>query len=180
MATWILTLLLLVSPPWRVPARESEAAGRARYLDIATDIAFVVSDADESPLFGGKLARERTGALVVAVGYMESGWRLDVDNGTTLGDHGRACTSWQLQRSRAECAKLLADRRAAVREALHAMRLSAAACHGLIQDMLRAYASGRCDAGEEESRTRVQLAQRLFAAHPPPAPASLIVAARAL
>ncbi len=170
MTSWLFALLLAVAPPGRVPARETEEAARVRYLDIATDIASVASDPAEAPLFGGALGRERTAALLAAVAYMESGLRLDVDDGRTRGDSGRSCTIFQLSRGRKACAPLLADRRAATREALHSMRRSAAACPGPVEGMLRAYAAGRCSAGEDESRARVQLAQRLFAGHPPPKP----------
>lgn len=170
MAAWILVLLLAIAPPGRTPARESAEAGRARYEAIAADIAAVVEDPDEAPLFGGPLGRERTAALLVAVAYMESGLRVDVDTGSRRGDGGRSCTLWQLQRGRLGCAPLLADRRLAAREALHAMRLSQGACRGPIDRMLGAYAAGSCDRGAVASRARVHLAQRIFAAHPPPQP----------
>lgn len=174
MAPWLLAIMLLVAPPGRVPARESEADGRARYAVIAEDVAAVASDSTELPLFGGKRARERTAALLLSVAYLESGFRLDVDDGRTRGDGGRSCTLWQLNAGRGRvqgfsCGELLANRRRAAKIALWAMRRSAAACPGPVDLMLRVYASGSCAKGERESADRVHLAQRWFAAHPPPA-----------
>lgn len=42
------------------------------------------------------------------------------------------------------------------------------ACTGPVVDMLRAYTSGSCDAGDEASRNRVLLAQRWYGMLPPP------------
>jgi hypothetical protein len=168
---WILSLLLVVVPPGRVPARESEADGRARYAEIAADIAAAV--ADEAPLFAGQFGRERTAALLVSVALFESGFRVDVDRGVTLGDHGASCTLWQLNLGRGRidgfsCGELAANRRKAAALALRAMRRSRAACPNLpIEDMLRVYASGSCERGARESAERVRFAQRLFARHPP-------------
>lgn len=168
MSSWLLTLMLLVAPVGRTPAREGAEAGATRYATIAADISAVVEDPAELPVFGGKLGRERTAMLLLAVAYMESGLRVDVDDGRLLGDSGRSCTIFQLSRGRTACAPLLADRRLAAREALRAIRRSAAACPGVgIDGMLRVYASGSCNAGATESAARVRLAQRWFAAHPP-------------
>lgn len=173
---WLLSLLLAVCPPGKQPLRESAEAGELRYQSIAADVEAVAMDESEAPLFGGPLGRERTEVLLLAVAYMESGFRSDVDSGATRGDSGRSCTLWQLQKGQRGCAPFVADRRLAAREALHAMRRSAGACRGNayhafgfgVNDMLRVYASGNCLGGEYESAARVDLARRWFSRHPPP------------
>lgn len=169
MQTWLLGILLAIAPPGRVPERETEEAGRARYETIASDIAIVVSDPEEAPLFGGPFGRERTAALMVSVAYMESGLRVDVDDGRTRGDGGNSCGIYQLNRGRRECDALVRDRRFATQEALRSMRRSAAACRAFgIDGMLRVYAAGTCLRGAHESEVRVRFARRLFSLHPPP------------
>ncbi len=165
MTAWILSLLLLVAPPGLVPSRESAGAGRVRYETIAADISAVVSE--EAPLFAGEHGREQTAALLVSVAYYESAFRLDVDTGANRGDGGRSCTLWQMQRGRAECDRLVTNRREAAREAIRLVRRSMLACasHPMLE-RLAAYASGSCGAGLEASRLRMRKARRLFDSHP--------------
>jgi len=64
--------------------------------------------------------------------------------------------------------ELFADRQKAARAALHLVRRSINACRALGPDAaLNAYASGRCDRGQEAGQKRLSLARRLLAAHPP-------------
>ncbi len=166
MTPWILSLMLAALPPAR-QAPETEDAARARYEAIAGDIAEVV--ASEPPLFKGKVGRERTAALLLAVAFHESAWRLEVDTGLSRGDAGRSCTLWQFNLGRGElCDELLQDRKKAVRKALDFVRRSQRACRGPVENMLRVYASGSCERGQTASKTRVETAQRWFAARPPP------------
>lgn len=163
MAAWIFALLLAVSPPGRVPARETAEAGEVRYRAIADDVAAVV--ASSPPIFSGDLGRERTAALLVAVAALESGLRLDVDDGRKRGP-ARECGLWQTMPVAGRCPE---TRRAGAVLALERMRRSFAACHARpVAERLAAYASGRCDAGLAESRARVELARSLVARHPPP------------
>jgi hypothetical protein len=160
MAAWIFALLIAVSPPGRVPARETLEAGEARYHAIAEDVAAVVAEAP--PVFGGARGREQTAALLVAVAALESGLRLDVDTGAKRGAL-RELGMWQLMppgpTTRREQAAL----------ALERMRRSFAACHASpVAERLAAYTSGSCSRGLTESRARVDLARRLVARHPPP------------
>ena len=163
MAAWILVLLLAVSPPGRVPARESLEAGEERYRAVAADVAEVV--ATSPPIFAGSQGREQTTALLVAVAALESGLRLDVDTGTRRGPAGE-CGLWQTMPVAGRCPE---TRRAAAALALERMRASFAACHAApVAERLAVYASGSCSRGLAESRARVELARRLVARHPPP------------
>src|SRR6185436_9297345 len=91
LASWLLGVMVATVPPGRsrVPAeaRESAEQGQARYAEIADAVARVALDPEERPVFGGKLGRERTAALMLALAFHESRWRRDVDLG--LGTHGR-------------------------------------------------------------------------------------------
>jgi hypothetical protein len=162
-AAWIFALLVAVSPPGRVPARETLEAGEERYRAIAADVADVVASAP--PIFAGPDGRARTAALLVAVAALESGLRLDVDSGTRRGGGGE-CGLWQTMPVAGRCPE---TRRAGAALALERMRRSFAACHAApVAERLAAYASGHCSAGLAESRARVGLAQRVVARHPPP------------
>lgn len=142
MTAWILALIVSLAPPGMTPWRESEAAELERYTEIATDIEAVAGNA-------------REGALLVAIAYHESGFRLDVDSLATRGDGGRACGLWQLQ---AACG----TRREQAAEALRKARQSMRACRARpFRDRLAAYASGSCDRGIPESRALVDSWQRL-------------------
>lgn len=151
MKAWLVALMLASVPPGKVPARESAEAGRDRYEEIAADI----STATRSP---------RTGALLVAIAVHESGLRLDVDTGATLGDAGRARGLWQLQGIPAD---LTRAEQAAV--ALERVQRSHKACAANLERFrLAAYASGSCSRGFPESAAIVDSWHRLLGAHPPP------------
>jgi hypothetical protein len=162
---WILSLLLTIAPPGSTP-RENADDGLTRYVELSGAIADVV--ANEEPLFGGPLGRERTAATLVATAWMESGFRVDVARGETRGDLGKACSYWQIQAPPVRCAEFVKDRRAEVSYALSLMRRSFAATRTLpLDDRLRVFASGRTDSGGESSKARMQAAKRLFARVPP-------------
>jgi hypothetical protein len=146
--SWILALLLAAVPPGKVPARESAEAGAARYVSIAEDIAAVT--------------RERSAqALLVAIAVHESGLRLDIDTGATLGDGGRAKGLWQLQGTPEGL-----TRREQARIALGRVQRSFRACAGNAERFrLAAYASGSCDRGLAESAAMVDTWRRIYG-HP--------------
>jgi hypothetical protein len=151
MIAWLVALLVAVVPPGKVPARESAEAGLERYESIAADIATVT----RSP---------RTAALLVAVAVHESGLRLDVDTGETLGDAGRARGLWQLQGIPADLPRV---EQAAI--ALDRIQRSHKACAGNADRFrLAAYASGSCSRGLPESAAIVDSWRRMLGAHPPP------------
>lgn len=94
----------------------------------------------------------RAAALLAAIGWHEGRWRHD-----KLGDHGRSCSTYQVQRGRERCAVLLAEPVLAAEEALAAAELSMGACRrGPELHVLAAYASGRCSAGHLESARMVR------------------------
>lgn len=151
MTAWILALLLAAVPPGKVPERESAEAGLERYESIAADVAA----ATRSP---------RTAALLVAIAVHESGLRLDVDTGATLGDGGRARGLWQLQAIPADLSRL--DQ---ARVALARVERSHKACASNPDRFrLAAYASGACSRGWPESAEIVDSWRRMLGAHPPP------------
>lgn len=160
MNAWLLTIMLAVAPPGRTPWRESEEAGRARYMEIAADIETVV--AAEPPMFSGAHGRELTGLLVLAIAVHESGLRLDVDTGATRGGGKDVCLM-QLRGFRPT------DRRDCLREGLRLARKSFAACAGKpLRERLAAYASGSCTSGLVESRSMIDAWGRWSARWPAP------------
>lgn len=166
---WALALMTAAAPPGRT-AHENADDGGGRYAAIARDVVAVAES--EPPLFGGSRGRERTVALLLAVAYKESAFDRRVDVGEVRGAKGE-CGLWQIMPEGRSCGELVTDRRSGAREALRRMRRSQAAClrPGVpVELMLAAYASGRCDAGHEASRARVELAERWYRLRPPPAP----------
>lgn len=161
-------------------AKETPAEATARYLSIADDAVSVVFDEQERPLYSDELGREKTLATLLAVLQYESGgFRKDVDEGTTRGDHGHSYCLAQIhlrgtrivvksdglfdysQTEGWSGQDLASDRRKCFRAALAMMRASFA-CGGPERGKLRSYASGRCDAGMRESSHRMNLAKKLF------------------
>ena len=60
------------------PAHEVD---RARFTEIASDIAAVVYDPEEEPLFSGEDGRAKTALLLASIAAHESTFREDVENG---------------------------------------------------------------------------------------------------
>lgn len=130
MATWV--------PPGAQP--EGEEAARARYAEIASDVASVVSDPSEAPLFDRDEDRHKTGLLVLSIASLESSYFARVDEGHCLPrecDRGLASTMWQVHFERGIALDgggwkydpagfhpkdALGDRKLAVRIVLHLLR----------------------------------------------------------
>jgi len=101
---WILAMMSAVAPPHKFEsavtkeARESVEDASARYHDIAEDIVEAAFQEDVRPAFGGTQGRAKTAMMVATVFFMESGFRRDVDLGTShlrlrrtgLNDFGRS------------------------------------------------------------------------------------------
>jgi hypothetical protein len=131
--------------------REPLEDAQLRYEAIAEDIAAVVSDETEPPLFAGPAGREATGLLLSAIAWHESGFRKDVDTchgAWSKGDNGRSVGLLQVMRGpnyEGHSAKeICADRRLAIRLGLHVLRRAKEACHGGPRSWLQSYAAGGC------------------------------------
>jgi hypothetical protein len=130
------------------PARETD---RARYTEIASDLASVVYDPAEEPLYSGEGGRARTALLLASIAAHESTFRADVEDGRARGDGG---TSWCFMQLHIGSGKTVegwtgqdvtADRKLCFRAGLHIARESFRMCKGLpANEMLSAYASGQC------------------------------------
>jgi hypothetical protein len=81
--TWLVGAMLLWVPPQR-------DVDRTRYESIAQDLVSVVYDEHEQPVFTGDGGRAKTALLMASIASFESGFRADVDDGRTTGDHGRS------------------------------------------------------------------------------------------
>lgn len=173
-----------VRPPDVSPfpeARETHEQRDERYRAIAEDVAAVVFDPAEAPVYRGPFGRVRTAGLVVAVAWMESGFARDVDLGPCAPgrvragqcDHGRSASMWQIKVGRGRTregwtqADLFADRRKAIRAALRGLRSSFGLCKHLEEELrLTAYGTGTCAVPLERSRPYVRLGNRLAALNP--------------
>lgn len=127
---------------WVPPAAqpEGEDAAKARYAAIAQDVAAVVSDPDEPPLFEGDNDRHRTALLLLSIASYESSFFARVDEGRCLPrecDAGHAFGLFQVQPARGIALDgdgwrydsrgfhgrdMVRDRRIAIRVALHLAR----------------------------------------------------------
>ena len=183
LASWLLSLMVSSVPPGQSnfpdEARESAEQGRIRYAEIADALAQVSLDPAEKPVFDGKLGRERTAALLLALAYHESGLRRDVDLG--LGRHARgAGRYWCLMQVAIAKertadgwtgAALIASRERCFRAGLHILQRSRGACRKQGPDAwLRLYTSGHCERGRESADKRLGTLRRWLRVRPPPAP----------
>lgn len=101
---WIVAFIVTQAPAGRpqfIPeAKETVPEAEARYESIAKDIAAVVYDPSEAPLFKGPDGRIKTAAVILSIMTHESGFRKDVDlgkGGLSKGDSGQ---SWCLMQVR--------------------------------------------------------------------------------
>lgn len=88
---WIVSFITAVNPAgskkWLPAAEETSEEATARYESIATDLASVVWDRDNPPLFQGSLGREKSASVLLATMRFESQFRRDVD--LNIGDKAR-------------------------------------------------------------------------------------------
>lgn len=132
--------------------REPLEDAQQRYDSIAADIAAVLSDENEVPLFEGPAAREATGLLLATIAWHESGYRKDVDTckgALSRGDHGRSVGLLQVMRGpnyEGHTAKeICSDRRLAIRLGLHVLRRAKETCPGVgPKGWVQSYTSGYC------------------------------------
>jgi hypothetical protein len=161
---WLVTAMMA----W-APARESE---RARYTQIASDLAAVVYDNAEQPLFRGDDGRAKTALILASIAAHESTFRQDVDDGRKRGDSGN---SWCLMQMHVGLGKtvegwtgqdLVNDRRKCFAAALHIAQWSFRTCNVYpLDERLSAYASGHCGR-VVESRQMITRATAYFQHHP--------------
>jgi hypothetical protein len=164
----IITWLVAAMFAW-APARESE---RARYTEIATDLAAVTFDEAEAPLFSGESGRAETALLLASIAAHESTFRKEVDDGRVRGDSGRSWCFMQLHVGGGKTfdgwtgQDLVADRRKCFRAGLHIARWSFHSCTGVpLIEKLSAYASGSCGKSAE-SRQMTTRAMAYFKHRP--------------
>src|ERR1700722_8559120 len=86
--TWLVVAMFASAP-----AKES---GPARFTGIASDLAAVVYDPDEKPLYPGEDGRAKTALLLASIAAHESTFRVDVEDGRARGDGGNSWCFMQL------------------------------------------------------------------------------------
>jgi hypothetical protein len=164
----IITWLVAAMFAW-TPAKESD---RARYTEIASDIAAVAFDPAEEPLFSGADGRARTALVLASIAAHESTFRADVEDGRARGDGG---TSWCFMQLHIGSGKTVegwtgqdvtSDRQLCFRAGLHIAKESFRMCNGApINELLAAYASGQCGRSPE-SRAMMSRAVAYSRHHP--------------
>lgn len=162
--TWLVAAMFAFAP-----ARESE---RARYTEIASDLAAVTFDESEAPLFAGESGRAQTAIVLASIAAHESTFRKDVEEGRARGDSGKSWCFMQLNLGHRTTVEgwtgeqLAADRKLCFRAGLHVARESFRMCSGFpIAEKLGAYASGSCGKSAE-SRQMVTRAVAFMKRHP--------------
>ncbi len=191
--------------------QETKEEAVARYESIARDLEEVLLT--EPPLFRGPHGKARTATVLLSVMLFESGFHRNVDFGLgkyARGDNGRSwcltqqhigtgrTISWNKVHNRWARAsdppeqvelgwtgeELIADRKKCIRVALRGIRSSFNSCRTYpVNEWLRSYGSGTCEAGGEASIKRMALAITWYGQHKPepdavlfapPAPPSLL------
>lgn len=164
-ARWIYEASLTWVPLAAVTNWESKEEADVRRLAIATDVAAVAFDAQEKPVFDSGsdfLSRANTALFLASIASYESGYDIRVDRGHCEAlpgglaakwcDGGNAHTMWQHNIGKGKTIDgwtkddLIADRKKAVRAALHALQLSAKTCAKSYAgaDAFSVYAQGFC------------------------------------
>lgn len=114
---------------------------------------------ENPPLFVGDTDRKKTIAVLTAIAWHESNWRIDA-----VGDNGRSFGAFQRFNGSRE---YLTNPRLAAVEALRQVRESFRACWSLpVAERLSTYTRGKCSSvrGQELSRIRMQTAFRMWGA----------------
>jgi hypothetical protein len=162
--------------PWLVAAMFAWAPGReadrARYTEIASDLAAVVYDPEEQPLFSGDDGRAKTALVLASIAAHESTFRRDVEDGRARGDGGTSWCFMQLHIGAGKTvegwtgADVTSDRKLCFRAGLHIAKESFRMCNAFpTTEKLSAYASGQCGRSAE-SRVMVGRAIAYFQHHP--------------
>src|SRR5258708_1970304 len=89
LVTYLIAAMVAWGPLRAQTPIESSAAALARYAGIARDVAQVVVDEEETPLFPGPDGRARTALLMLSVASFESSYRTTVDDGIGRVPPGR-------------------------------------------------------------------------------------------
>ena len=176
---WMVAVMLAAAPHYtsHTPeAVETPAEMQERYTEIARDIATVVYDPEETPLFQGARGRERSAATVLSIAFFESSFRKAVDKNIgkeARGDHGRSWCLMQLNIGNGKTVdgwtgpELIEDRTKCIRSAYRYIKMSFGSCRGMpFEDRLSAYASGKCFTPSTVSRRRLSVGSMWFSKSP--------------
>jgi hypothetical protein len=175
LVSYLVAAMLAWVPAYSHAPSESPQHVVERYESIVRDLATVVLDDNESPLFTGADGRTETALLMLSVASFESSFSKRVDEGVRRGDRGLSYCLMQihvgngLTREGWTGQQLIEDRKLCFRAALHILQKSFSVCRGLdVDDRLSAYASGHCYPEARISRSRVGRARAWWESHAPP------------
>lgn len=182
LSAWLLSIMLATIPPGKPrrpkEAQESAEAGRARYAEIARTIAEVSMDEDESPIFAGAYAREKTAALLLTISFHESHWARHIDLGlgpVSRRGGGRYHCMMQIAVFKKKTPEgwtakdLVKDREKCFRRGLHILQRARRYCMGKKygpRSMLNLYASGHCDRAHGPVNKRWRTYDKWLAKYP--------------
>lgn len=168
-AGWVYDASIEWIPLAPVGGWETRSEADVRRLAIATDVAAVAFDQIEVPLFSSGsdyASRANTALFLASIARYESGYDVRVDTGHCEAfpggikagwcDNGNAHSLWQHNIGNGKTLDgwtkidLIADRRKAVRAALHALQHSAKTCASYSgADAFSVYAQGFCGVSEK-------------------------------
>jgi hypothetical protein len=175
LVTYLVAAMMTWVPLNAQPRSESPETSQAHYESIARDLASVVWDESEQPLFDGPDARAETALLMLSIASFESSYQVKVDDGNHRGDNGHSYCLMQIHVGDGKTREgwtggdLVANRTMCFRAALHILHASFNACRAFpLEDRLGAYATGHCFQGANISRSRVSRARNYWLAHAPP------------
>ena len=158
-----LVIAMLAWCPAKTHAFTGETPGQTenRYEGIATSIAAVALDEQETPLFGGREGRAKTALLLASIASFETGgFNKKIDTDAATGDSGTAHCNMQLHQS--------------TQGSLDCYRKSLVWLHSSFKDCehlpllwrMSEYASGVCAQGHVASEHRMKRAMSYWANSP--------------
>ena len=141
-----------------------QALTEARYHSIANDLAEVVLDPDEKPIFAGEDGRVRTGLLIAAIASFESGGfasKIDKDiYGDKIGS-GDGGSAHCLMQVHPPYSNSIIDRKTCFRAGLKALHDTYDHCHSMNN-----YVSNNCQDSRGLAKVYMKRATSYYAAHP--------------
>jgi len=134
------------------------------YVDIAKDIAEVISEPGIKLPFTGDNYKAKSALLMISIATTESGFNRNVDSCKTVGDNGVAFGLWQTHTGREGTCS---DRKVALRKAIEIVNQSFIMCKNFsLLDRMAGYTNGVCSTNSARSRIKMAKAIGYLTAHP--------------
>lgn len=167
LAAYLLSAMNSMYPQRNHAFHENHSITEARYEIFAEDVAKVVLDPEQKPLFGGEDGRVKTGLLLISIASTESMFIDAVMTCKNTGDNGASWGPFQTQRDHdSSCG----GTQSAARVAIGMIRESFQVCKDLPElDHLAEYTDGNAyetPRAARRSEYRMSRAKLFFVKHP--------------